>query len=361
MKRFSGMLLIFLAVLMLALTGTALAANVTQLSIAQIRQEAGDLYVYLTGVNDRGKAALDTGSVSEYALELDGKKIEINDVKSFLSLNEAVHYIVCVDVSTSIKDQERKCIREALEDLNAGLKDNERITLFSFGNESKRLMSKPGKKNDESLTKAISNLKFDGNYTALYQVIDESTDYSWESNKDGRFARTAVLIVTDGTDDPTGGAQGYTYESIREDVRMRNVPVYIATFYRGDKDKGKESVKQLQELASISGGVSISLTKDDDVHEMTKKLTNIMGITRQSTRLSAQLNSGIEHGNDEFKVVKNNNGKNLTTLPHYFEVNWNVVPKPTPLPDTTLSKLEVGSVNEDSTFIHVVTEPGATV
>ena len=81
------------------LAGTAFAANTTELSIAQIRQNGGELYLYLTGVNERGEAALDTASWSDYAVSMSGTELQVTSAEACESLNETIHYIVCVDIS----------------------------------------------------------------------------------------------------------------------------------------------------------------------------------------------------------------------------------------------------------------------
>jgi len=50
MRKIASILLACAMVLTMLLSVTAYAANTTKLNIAQIRQEEGNLYLYLTGV-----------------------------------------------------------------------------------------------------------------------------------------------------------------------------------------------------------------------------------------------------------------------------------------------------------------------
>ena len=353
------MLLACVAILALVFAGTAYAANTTELSIAQIRQDGGVLYLYLTGVNEHGEAALETGAWNDYTVTMNGTQLPITGVDPFAELNETVHYVVCVDISKSIsgKTGERQYVKDAVNEMIGRLQPNEVMTLFTFGNKVTNIVSFTSDKS--ALHAAVNDIEFTGDYTALYEVINESTKFAW--NNRTKAERTVVLIITDGTDDANGGSTNYTYETIREDVKERNVPVYTATFYRSDSAGGAESLNQLRDLAAVSGGRLSSLSKDDEGFRITGVLTNLQDLTRESTRLAVQLTSDLDHGDGSFEASMATNGGMLQSPEHSFTVSWNDVPAPTPEPDTTLDILEIDDITEDSTLIRGTTEAGSTV
>ena len=339
------------AALLLALTGTAFAANTTELSIAQIRQNGGELYLYLTGVNENGVASLDTLSIGDYTVNMNGSPLELTNVQAFKGLGESTHYIVCVDASASIVGKECDYVRDAMTAMISGMQDNERITIFTFGDKVTQLVEMK-KKDSNSLAEAVSGLTFKDMHTALYEVIDKSTQYAWA--KQDQFDRTAVLIITDGADDATGGSKSYNYESIRNDVRSRNVPVYTATFFRKNA-QDNASLQELAELASISGGRLSSLQDANEGWRITELLQNLEEMTRNSTKLTTQLISTMEHGNGSFTVSMDTGSGTLTSPEHGYSVSWGAVPTPTPVP--VLDLLEIDDITEDSTAIRGVTEP----
>lgn len=363
-RRFTSLLLICATVLAMLLAGTAFAANTTELSIAQIRQNGGELYLYLTGVNERGEAALDTASWSDYAVSMSGTELQVTSAEACESLNETIHYIVCVDISGSIggkgftKDtNEPQYVKDALNSMIGDLRANEKMTLFSFGNKVTSLVEFSDDK--AALYAAVEGLSFKDGNTALYEVINESTKFAWNNRESAQ--RSAVLIITDGTDDANGGSSNYTYENIRNDVRKRNVPVYTATFFREDSAGGTESLNELRDLGSVSGGRLSNLPNAEEGYRMTDVVTNIQSLTRSSTRLTAQLTSELERGDGTFQVSMAVSGGTLDTPEHSFVVSWNDVPAPTPVPDLTLETLEIDDITEDSTAIRGTTEENSIV
>ena len=355
MRRFLSLLLVCAAALLL-LAGTAYAANTTDLRIAQIRQNGGDLYLYLTGANDFGEAALDTASLGDYSVSMSGTELQLSAAEDSGKLNESIHYIVCVDVSASIVGDEKQYVRDAVAAMIDGLRANEWMTVFTFGDKVTPIAEKTNDK--AALHAAVSGLSFPDQTTAMYEVIDKSTKYAADNRS--VFDRSAVLIITDGTDEASGGSKKYTYDTILNNVMKRNVPVYTATFFRKDTSKIQQSLDELENLSLVSGGRVTSLSDAGEGYRMTDVLTNLEAMTRQSTRLTAQINSGLNdgHSDKDFKAVMSTNGGDISTPEHAFTISWNNVPEP---PDTTLEKLEVYDINEDSTVIEGSTEPGSTV
>ena len=366
MRRFVGLLLSCAMVVMALFASTAFAAATTEIAIAQIRQDGGNVLVYLTGTDKFGNSALDTAPVSNYKVTMNGQELRVTGARPFSEAKEATHYIVCVDVSGSIGGgnftadrNEGEEVKAALRNMIGSLQPNEAISMFTFGDSVKLVADFP--KDVSTLYTAVDGLTFRDQKTALYEVIYEATNYA--QNHKNLAPRTAVLIITDGTDDANGGATSYTFDSILENVRACNVPVYTGTFFR-DSAKyatnagSANSFNELAQLATVSGGRVMSLT-DSDGSKITNVMQNLQNLTRNSTVLTAVLDSTMEHGDGDFKVTMETSGSSLTTADHNFVANWDVVPTPTPVP--VLDKLEINDITEDSTVISGATEPGAHV
>lgn len=269
MRRFLSLLLVCAAALLL-LAGTAYAANTTDLRIAQIRQNGGDLYLYLTGANDFGEAALDTASLGDYSVSMSGTELQLSAAEDSGKLNESIHYIVCVDVSASIVGDEKQYVRDAVAAMIDGLRANEWMTVFTFGDKVTPIAEKTNDK--AALHAAVSGLSFPDQTTAMYEVIDKSTKYAADNRS--VFDRSAVLIITDGTDEASGGSKKYTYDTILNNVMKRNVPVYTATFFRKDTSKIQQSLDELENLSLVSGGRVTSLSDAGEGYRMTDVLTS---------------------------------------------------------------------------------------
>ena len=359
MKKILKAMLVLALALALLLPEWALAAESGYLSIAEMHQDndnSGRVYLYLTYVEYNWLAPRDNlHSEDFYTLTMDSKQIPVYNPVLYSRTGGRVHYVLCVDVSKSIKDTERPKVKEALTNFVDNLQSNEMVTIITFGDNVQTVANALSDKNQ--LRSRIDSIDWTGNTTQLYEGVKTAMDAaSVKRMEDAQVGRTAVVLITDGVDE-TSETSKYTPSAVLDAIINTNVPVYVLYFDRSGKDQ--QSITELNSFVNASGG----LFKMLDAPSLQTILKNIGDLTRNCVQISTQLvNEGQGATQPDsgypFQVTEGNGKKSAE---HNFIVDFQRLPDPTPEPDLAVDETTIVPITEDSESITVRTEPNSTV
>ncbi|MGX8703096.1 MAG: hypothetical protein ACSW8H_01435, partial [bacterium] len=340
------------------------AADRTIFTIVEMHQKGEAITMYLTRFTSNLTADNRTYSRDQYTVQMGNESVMPDTAQSLRDVASNIHYILLVDVSKSIKSKgsngnvsEREALNGAVRAFVDNLEDNEYVTLIPIGNSSKMEDIRfREKKKAEIAGKA--EIVCDANYTHMYEaIVTGATVYNGNPEK---YDRTALIMITDGTDDYTNNdvskqnADHTTLNEARSKVAETGVPFYTLIFQR---DNGNQN--------DIAGIVNASFGYMQEVNtaNLTEKLVSLQNITRQSSRLVVNLmqnpesrKTGIVPTN--FKVQT---AGGEAAVERRFNVDWSKVNSTREPEDLYLDSLRVPEVTEDDTEIRVLTEAGATV
>lgn len=362
MKKRASLLLIMLMLLSILVLPTAHAADNAQFSIVEMHQEGEEITMYLTRYNGEWNPDNRTYTKDQYTVKMGDTQADVASVDGLKESGDNIHYILLVDISGSISKKASKgsvseadAINQSLQRFYNEMKANEYVTLIPFGNSGQDILIREKQK---AQIGEWPTLQFTDNYTHMFEAIVTGAQV-YEANKD-KYARTAMIMITDGTDDYTNGSASrqnedhYTFEQAKEYISNANVPFYALLFTRAENKTGNQD--QVQEMASISYGSTVTV----DTAHLNEKLNSLRTITRNSTVVKIaliqdpkNLQTGIQ--TTPFVVNLSNVG---STHERAFNVDWSKINS---VLDVYLEKLQVGEVNEDDTELRVSTEAGATV
>ncbi|MCI9532217.1 MAG: FHA domain-containing protein [Lachnospiraceae bacterium] len=213
-----------MAVLFL-LSGRVLAAVTVLPYIAeQAIGKAPNLKVYMTGSKIQ-KTSQVTGTIGDIAFAQDG------DIATFRESGEAISYIVLMDNSGSVNEEQFGEAKRQLEELRKSLKENDAMALYTVGSDTpqgeKALVfgrevgakDKKDKKTDCEAIQAIPYMNTPESVTVLYRSLNQILQEQASPKK-----RTVVLLITDGEDDSKG--KDIDHVSTANTVKEASVPVY---------------------------------------------------------------------------------------------------------------------------------------
>ena len=347
-----------------ALLPSAMAVGGYQFSIVEMRQSGDDITMYLTRFSSDWTVDTRTYSAGQYIVSMDG---ETHTAESAVNLRQSggkIHYILLVDISGSIhRSAEKGNISEA-DAINAALKRfygnldaNEYVTVIPFGNSGANVVAREQQK---AALASLPELSFRDNYTHMFEAI--VTGANIYADNPEKYARTAMIMITDGTDDYTNSnasmenADHWTYAQAKEKMLAANVPFYALMFSR---DKGNQD--QVNALAASTNGATAVV----DTAHIGERFTNLQSITRNSSVLTLKLEQEAEAPMTQVIptrfIVSVDAANSPKTPERLFDVDWSKVTAMKEPLDLFLERFQVGTITEDDNEILVNTEPGATV
>lgn len=311
-------LCVLLAILIAAMLFTcALAERAGYATLNQVQQLGGELTMYVNLRDKQGKAIQD-GNAANYKVIIDGEEYPVTSVNT----TEGVHYVFCVDVSLTMKkDTMVAPLKQALKQFVQGISEDDTVSIITFGETVDTLTENSWDKS--VINQAIDNINADQNMTALYKGVLDSVELA---NKYG--GRSAVIVFTDGKDDPTEEMKKYTKESIFNEVIATQVPLYCI----GLNDNNGVDEMSLKEFASTTGGAQF-VTSGAQVD---KSIASVKNLIRSAVQLRTNItNTRNRNGSaiSTFKVEYTDKNKNVASSNLLkTTIDWGVVPNPTPVP-----------------------------
>lgn len=202
-----------------------LAATVqTAYMVEQAKGQAPNIKAYMIG-SKMGKDTKISGMIGDYALTQNGK------IQTFEESKEGIFYIVMVDNSGSVNEEQLEQTKIQLIKLRQELRENDKFLLYTvgafsstddktdvfrriaLGTETEQL------ENDIQRIQEIEFLASAESRTVLYRTLNQViTEHAAED------MRTVALIITDGEDDSEG--KDIDADATAEKVRDGAIPIY---------------------------------------------------------------------------------------------------------------------------------------
>ena len=307
-----------LAILLAAMLLTcALAERAGYANLNQVQQLGGELTMYVNLRDKQGKP-IQNAKASNFKVIIDGEEYPVTD----LDTADGIHYVFCIDVSGSMKDDTMVApLKQALKTFVQKISEDDTISIVTFGERVETIIENSWDKS--AIIAAIDGINANQDKTALYKGVLDSVELA------SRYGgRSAVIVFTDGKDDPTQEMKQYTKDSIFDEVTSTQVPLYCIGL---NDNKGVDETS-LKALATATGGTQLS-TPGVDVDKCIDSVKNLVrsaiqirtNITNQRNRNGSAVST--------FKVEYTDaNGNSAASNLLKTVIDWGTVPNPTPVP-----------------------------
>lgn len=225
------------------------------LKLSQARLAMPTLTAYLD-VQDTGGRPVADLQPGQFTATLGETKLPVEQIQPFEKSGEGVAYVFLVDVSLSVKPEQFAKVRAALSAWAGALAAQDRMAVLSFGDAVKQVAdftADPAK-----LKEAIQALKPTDKHTALHQGLIQAMQMGRRADS-GLPGRRAVVVLSDGLDDLSGGA---TREEVLRQMETDRVPVYAMGLDKTKKkadSKTEDGIRALGLFARSSGGDYVSV------------------------------------------------------------------------------------------------------
>lgn len=291
MKRIvkTALFFLFITVLLASLAGMAAAAgSASTVTLNQVQQNGADLTMYVSMSDANGYPCTGDYGKEQFAVAIrdadDEEKdkdedeivLDVDSVEPFDPQKQGIHYVFSVDVSTSMiytnGDMMAK-VREGLNGFVDAMGPKDTVSILTFGEQVTELLRNSS---DRALIKqTIDSLQANEGMTALYKGVIDGVSLA------SAGGRSTVVVITDGKNDPTDAMKGYTKESIFDQVKNAQTPLYCI----GLNDGNGVDTQSLVELANVTGGGQFVISSDN----LPDTLSRVQATMRSATVLHATL------------------------------------------------------------------------
>jgi VWFA-related protein len=207
---------------------------------------------------------------------------------------QGMSYILCVDVSGSLKGDALAAVRNALSTFVESKKDNDEVALYAFA-ESPVLVT-DFTHDTGKLRQSILNLKTLPGDTSLYYSIDEALGHTSTAKSEEVF----LVLFSDGRED--NPAQAYTIDGVIAKAREKQVPVFTV----GYAPQSTQYLQYLERIAEETGGSHNSAVNATAIKDQFDKIRRqILGAYLLTYPVYGLAGDGGEH---ELSVVLNLEG-----------------------------------------------------
>ena len=326
MKHVVTKWLAILLLLPLFIPSAFASETVSSVTLNQVQQRNDELTMYLNMSDASGYPCTGDYRSDQFSVSMDGKTISVDSIQTFDAQTQGIHYVFSVDVSTSLTQDMIDNMKSATLDFTNALTPLDSVSIITFGEDVKVLLSHCSDKAE--ISACIDSILPCENMTALYKGVIDAVDLAASTSD-----RSVVVVITDGKNDPTAAMQGYTEESIFNQVQRAQVPLYCF----GLNDANGVDLASLLELAEVSGGGQFGIVSG----QISERLSFVCDKIRSALVLKATLvNEEEKSGFDEtstFQVgFQPDYGSFIISNELQQAINWNGVPGPFVLPKLSL-------------------------
>lgn len=320
---------VFAAMLALMLMmQAACIAETAAVHVSSAEQVADGVILYANLVDAYGFSSGEEGTFAaeNYSVQIDGgAPMAADAVMPIKESGRGTHYVICVDISASIKKDQMPNIISGLSDfvLNvlSDYPENDRVSLFSFGDAVTQLQD--ASMNAAEVANSIKSLTRKDQNTHLYEAIFAAVSKAREVKPD-LPANCVMILITDGTDDPIVGQ--YNETNTRHLVEESQVPIYTIAI----RQNGDQPLNNLQEFSQISGGY-LRLTESTNVGA---ELANVRELAESTLLVHLPLrndgSAGIARMQTYLLTLNRNGAAIQDSMPLKFQVDWSALPTPVP-------------------------------
>ena len=218
MRRIARMVLVLVLAAALLAEAAFAADSVSTVKLNQVQQRNADLTMYVSMSDAGGYPSRGDSTADQFSISVDGKALDVDSVQAYDPQTQGIHYVFSVDVSKSLTDAMMQNVRASLNEFVDSLGPKDVVSMITFGEVvTERIL---GSGDREAIKAAIAGIQADEGMTALYKGVIDAVEIAAS-----RGGRSAVIVVTDGKNDPTEAMKTYTKESIYDSVKSAQVPL----------------------------------------------------------------------------------------------------------------------------------------
>lgn len=324
-----------LIALVLLLAQSSMAAVTSSIKVNKAVQDETGILFYVNHMDPNGYSSGEGTNypANNYSIMTDTNVITPDSIYDLKSIGQGTHYVICVDISKSIKKDQMNHVGSALaaffQNMSASMPMYDKVSLFTFGDEVKLLQD--GTMDTAALIGNAQALKPTDSKTQLYAAIYNAVIKARTSASENP-ENTIVILITDGTDEPNKGQEGiYTYESIYRTIAESQIPIYTLAV----QQKSEQNLNNLMDFAKVSGGELLLL----DSSMLSSGLDKIQMLAEDTVVIHAPMlneNAMAVKGAQEFTLSLDTGNSIIPAQNTYaLQLNWAALPTPTPTPEPT--------------------------
>ncbi|RLC16233.1 MAG: hypothetical protein DRI57_11565 [Deltaproteobacteria bacterium] len=327
-------LIILITVFSLMMTASAApSADISEFRITQTSTVLPEIKVY-ADISDADGNPVQGIQPEQITATSGTDTVTVTDIVPFEESSEGVAYILLTDISKSLKKQQFKQIRDALNAWVEAMRAEDRASVITFGNTVKVVQDFTADK--ESLKSEISSLKPSDNHTQLHRGLVKAMEMGRRTDPDLPACRV-IVTLSDGHDDFAGGM---TQQEVLDRMREDRVPIYAIGFHNPPSTREKEAfLKTLGAFARTSGGAyyKAGRTQFSEMYaEMRKRILRVFVVKLSCDTCNAdgrvyRLQMNLSVGNKSLT-----DGSDIRLLPAAYSpiVPTRLVPEPPAEPES---------------------------
>lgn len=204
----------------------------TESSIEQVYVNMPEITVYGQGLGTEASAFL-----GEKQLTADSQMI-------FSESGEATYYYVLLDISNSMPEEYFEQIKSAVCNFEQTLDENDRMILYTFGEEVKLVLDETHNRADTEA--ALAGVDNTDNRTLLFAAVSQAADRADQVPAES-CKRRILMVISDGEDFTIGKTSS---AEAQENLKKKGIPVYAF----GIQDTKREYLNDFGAFARMSGG-----------------------------------------------------------------------------------------------------------
>jgi hypothetical protein len=223
-----------------ALSSTEAGAPAT-LRLAQVVPRLPAIHIYAVAQDERGIPV--SLQPSELSALLGSASAPVA-----LGSDDGIGVVFLIDVSASLRKPQYDLIIASVIEWIASLRPVDRAAVVTLGSSVRTLLDFTADK--AKLTRTVQRLVFTDQQTLLYQGLVQAIDLSRRLDRSLPLRR-AIVILTDGLDDQTGGAGR---QEVLDKLAVDAVPIYGIGASTSNNKRVDDALKDFASIARLSGG-----------------------------------------------------------------------------------------------------------
>lgn len=161
----------FIIVILCMMSTSVFAGELYSVDVRQVYCFS-DLFRVYADIEDIESNPVNKPNTSDIAGYIDGNKLTVKNVQRFGDTNEGVADVFLIDISGSMGNNQMVQVKEAIKTWAANMKENDRIAIITFGEETKCILDYT---NDKTvIDKAVDSITNNDMKTRLFGGIDEA-------------------------------------------------------------------------------------------------------------------------------------------------------------------------------------------
>lgn len=324
MKKACSVVLSILLVTLLLSEWAMAEPPVARVALNQVQQEGNRLNMYLSMTDAAGSPCSGAWQPEDFQLKMDDHYFGISSVQQYDPQKQAIHYILCVDISGSIKEKMMTTIREGLHQFADTLGENDSVSLLTFGNEV--ITRLKCSRDRGEISAAIDNIPRTNQDTVLFRSVYDALQLSREVG-----GRSAIIVITDGKNDLNNGRfikDEFTLNLTKETVFGIVVEAQVPIYSVGLNDANGVDTQSLEDFAEVSGGRQFIITTEDipdTIHTISQTLKNTVQVQAEVENVDGR--EGFDSSTLQVAYSPQNGGMILSNELQQH-IDWRSIPVP---------------------------------